>query len=212
VLLTHFVLPTLHLHCAGEDVDVVLCGIGPHVELNDPDSSLERLDDGKVAAVAAELVAGEVGVVARVDEVMRERLRHVVVHLRVRHGGRVQVGGEEEAVEVVEGEERARQARDVRDGAAALEVDLFQQAVNVRVLRAPLATADGVEVAAEDVGAHVRTPTGVEGEEGADVLRRRRILGVEAALEDEAELVRGAHFRLSPQVPALALAVESFFF
>jgi hypothetical protein len=44
-----------------EDVDVVLCGIGPHVELNDPNSSLERLDDGNVAAVAAVLVAGEVG-------------------------------------------------------------------------------------------------------------------------------------------------------
>ena len=57
-----------------EDVDVVLGGVWPHVELDDPDAPLQRLDDGHVAAVAAELVPGEVGVVARVDVVVGERL------------------------------------------------------------------------------------------------------------------------------------------
>lgn len=40
-----------------EDVDVVPGGVGPHVELDDPDAPLQRLDDGGVAAVAAELVS-----------------------------------------------------------------------------------------------------------------------------------------------------------
>lgn len=37
------------------------------------------------------------------------------------------------------------------------------------------------------------SPAGVDGEKGADVLGRRRVAGVEPALEDEAALVRGAH-------------------
>ena len=53
--------------------------------------------------------------------------------------------------------------------------------------------ARGVEVAAEAVGAHVGPAAGVEGEEGADVVGRGGVPGVEAALEDEAALVRGAH-------------------
>ena len=41
-----------------------------------------------------------------VDEVVGERARHVVVHLRRVSEGRVEVVREEVAVEVVEGEER----------------------------------------------------------------------------------------------------------
>lgn len=175
-----------------EDVNVVLCGIGPHVELDDSDPSLERPDDGNVAAIAAELVAGEVRVVARVDEVVGERLRHVVADLRLRQR-RVQVGGEEEAVEVIERQQRARQARDARAAAAPLVPDLIEQAVHAGVFQRALAVARGLEVAAEAIGAHVRAPAGVVREDGADVVRRGRVTGVETALEDEAALVRRAH-------------------
>lgn len=177
-----------------EDVDVILGGIGPHVELDDPDAPLERLDDWDVAAVAAELVAGEVGVVAGVYEVVGERRGHVVVDLGLA-GGRVEVVGEEEAaVEVVEGDERAS---DTRDAGAAM-ADLVEEAVDVAVA----VVAGGVEVAAEAVGVHVGPGAGVLGEEDADVVGRRRVAPVEAALEDEAALVRphGPVARVAPSI------------
>lgn len=171
-----------------EDVDVVPGGIGPHVELDDPDALLQRLDDGDVAAVAAELVAGEVGVVARVDEVVGERRGHVVVHLRAADG-RVEVVGEEEAVEFFEGDERPPHPRDAR---APLPVaDLVEEPVGggLRIVVFG-AGALGLEVAAEAVGAHGGGTAGVVGEEGAHVVRRRRVRPAVAAPEAEAALVR----------------------
>ena len=129
-----------------------------------------------------------------VDEVVGERARHVVVHLVVSEG-RVEVVREEVAVEVVEGEERAGQAREAGAVAALvlLQADLLQQPLHLGVVQPRRLLLCGVQVASQAVGAHVGTPAGVEGEEGADVLGRRRVAGVEPALEDEAALVRGAH-------------------
>jgi hypothetical protein len=121
--------------------------------------------------------------VSGVDEVVGKRARHVVVHLRVTDG-RVEVVREEVAVEVVEREERAGEAR---DAGTALD-DLLQQPLHLGLL-----LARGHQVASQIVGAHVGSPAGVDGEKGADVLGRRRVAGVEPALEDEAALVRGAH-------------------
>lgn len=66
-----------------------------------------------------------------VDEVVGERARHVVVHLRVTDG-RVEVVREEVAVEVVEREERAGEAR---DAGTALD-DLLQQPLHLGLLLA----------------------------------------------------------------------------
>ena len=56
-----------------KDLDLVLGGVGPEVELDDPDAVEEGFHDGPLAAAAAQLVPRQVRVVARVDEVVRQR-------------------------------------------------------------------------------------------------------------------------------------------
>lgn len=167
---------------AMEDADVILGGVGPHVELDDADAPLESPDDGEVAAVAAELVAGEVGVVAGVDEVVGERGGHVVVHLPLPvPDGWVQLVGEEESVEVVHRQEWECPPHPRDAPAAPLQLpDLLHQPLHVHVA----VLAGGLEVGAEAVGGHVgATAGGVVGEEGADIVGRRRVVPAEAALE-----------------------------
>jgi len=85
---------------------------------------------------------------------------------------------EEVAVEVVEGEQRSGEAWEA-GAALLLEADLVEQAVHLGVVQGVLLVARGVEVAAEAVGAHVGPAARVEGEEGADVVGRGRVPGVE---------------------------------
>jgi hypothetical protein len=66
---------------AVEDLHVVLGGVGPEVQLDHPDAVVEGLHDGPLAAPAAQLVPRQVRVVARVDEVVRQRQAHVLVYL-----------------------------------------------------------------------------------------------------------------------------------
>jgi hypothetical protein len=66
---------------AVEDLDVVLCGVWPKVKLDDADAVVQGLDDGRLAAAAAQLVPRQVRVVPRVDEVVRQRQTHLLVNL-----------------------------------------------------------------------------------------------------------------------------------
>jgi hypothetical protein len=69
------------LSAAVKDLDLVPGGVWPEVKLDDPDAVEEGLHDGPLAAAAAELVPRQVRVVARVDEVVRQRRAHVLVNL-----------------------------------------------------------------------------------------------------------------------------------
>ena len=82
-----------------KDLDLVLGGVGPEVELDDPDAVEEGLNDGPLAAAAAQLVPRQVRVVARVDEVVRQRPTHVLVHLH--HSFHLEQNGTEEMANYV---------------------------------------------------------------------------------------------------------------
>lgn len=154
------------------DLDVIPFRIGPHGDLDGSYPHLELSDDGSVTAAAAAAAPPLVrppcvivGVVSRVDEVMGERQRHVVVDTVLVPDGRVElVGEDDDAVEVVEGEE-------------LLPADLLKQVFDVGAF----ALVDA-EVPAEAIFIHVMrsaagASAGVEGEEGANVLGRWRGLG-----------------------------------
>lgn len=110
--------------------------------------------------------------------------------------GRVEVLGEEEVVEVVDGEGRLPETR----GAGAA----LKGSVNdpLRRLQVAIAAAVAVgaprggEVAAELVDAHVRRAAGEAGEERAHILRRGRVAEREPAREEDAALVRPHRRRL----------------
>jgi hypothetical protein len=96
--------------------------------------------------------------------------------------GRVEVLGEEEMHEVVDGERRPPEAR----GAAAV----LQDPVDDLLRDLAVGPSPGGEIAAEVVGAHVGRPAGEAGKEHAHVLRRGGVAQREPAREEDAALVR----------------------
>lgn len=53
-----------------ENMYIILGGIRPNIQFNHSDTSLQGIYDGHIAAVAAQLVSSEIGVVAGKYEVM----------------------------------------------------------------------------------------------------------------------------------------------
>lgn len=53
-----------------DDINIIFSGVGPHVELNDTNTSLKGFDDGHNATIATYLVSGKIRVVSGVYEIM----------------------------------------------------------------------------------------------------------------------------------------------
>lgn len=64
-----------------KNIDIVLWRIGPHIEFNDSNTSLQRLYNWDVTGVTIELVPSEVGIMPGEHEIVRERRWHVLVNL-----------------------------------------------------------------------------------------------------------------------------------
>merc|ERR1719222_1597689 len=60
-------------------------GAVPTVKLNTPTALLERSDVSINRTITGHLVANEVGVVRAVDEIVRQRLAHVLVNIFSHH-------------------------------------------------------------------------------------------------------------------------------
>lgn len=104
--------------------------------------------------------------------------------------GRVEVLGEEEVLEIVDGERRLPEAR----GAAALLQDPVDDPL--RRVGVDVGLPAGGEVAPELVDAHVGCAAGVAGEQHAHVARRGRVAQREPTGEEDAALVR-PHLRVA---------------
>ena len=64
-----------------KNIHIVLWRIGPHIEFNDSNTSLQRLYNWDVTGVTIELVPSEVGIMPGEYEIVRERRWHVLVNL-----------------------------------------------------------------------------------------------------------------------------------
>jgi hypothetical protein len=67
-----------------ENINVIFRRIWPDVQFNYADSQLQCLDDGKITAVTAELITGQIRVVPGVNEIVGQRCVHVLMDLETR--------------------------------------------------------------------------------------------------------------------------------
>lgn len=64
-----------------KNLHIIFLGVRPYIQFNYPHTFLQGIYDGAIAAGTAELIPGQIGIVTRIYEIMRQRRSHIMVHL-----------------------------------------------------------------------------------------------------------------------------------